>query len=71
MDQTEKQEREREVVNIKFSPFLTCTTQDCTNDATVGNASYDCVERCWVLIPICRECTMKMAESYGVDLGRD
>jgi len=71
MDETEKQERESQSINIKFDPFLTCSTRDCTNEATVGNASFDCIDHCWVLIPVCKECAMKMMRNYGVDLDKD
>lgn len=71
MDQTEKQERYKQTINIKFSPFLPCTTQDCTNEATVGTVSYDPIESNWLLISICKDCTVKMVQNYGVDLGQD
>lgn len=67
MDQIEKVERQRHSIIIKFQPFLPCTTQDCLNEATVAQASYDPVENGWIVFPLCKECVKKMGESYGVE----
>jgi hypothetical protein len=64
MDSIEKLERLKQDITIKFSPPLPCTTQDCLNEATVGNASYDHVEQCWYLVALCKECTQKLVEMY-------
>jgi hypothetical protein len=71
MDKAEKLNLQCISVTIKFEPFLTCSTQDCTREATVGSASYDKSKEAWMLIPICKHCTMRMAKSYGVDLDLD
>jgi hypothetical protein len=64
MDSIEKLERLKQDITIKFEPGLPCTTQDCMNEATVGNASYDFVEQCWCLVALCKECTKKLGEMY-------
>jgi hypothetical protein len=72
MDKLEKTERQKQTLVLKFEPFLPCTTEDCTNEATVGTAVY--IPRgtsfaqpgnCWELSPLCRECHKKLLDAYG------
>ena len=67
MDLIEKRERQKHTISLKFQPFLPCTPQDCLNEATVAQSSYDPVENAWVIFPLCKECVTKMVEKYGVD----
>lgn len=69
MDELEKKERERQSIMLKFKPFLPCVVQDCLNPATVGEVHYDPVENVWLLSPMCKECTFKTMNMYGVEPG--
>jgi hypothetical protein len=60
----EKVQKLQENFMLSFSPPLPCITRDCLNTATVGHVRWD--GEAWVLIPQCKECTLKLARLYGI-----
>jgi hypothetical protein len=53
-------------VTLQFSEPLPCTTEDCPNAATIGNASYDPRQNAWVLFPMCKSCLRGLMRKYDV-----
>ena len=67
MDELEKEERQKQVIVLKFTPFLPCTTYGCLNPANVGTAQFDYDNNRWLLFPYCVACVEKFAHTYGIE----